>query len=151
MTVAKTPKASPSLSEQATTGKKVPQLVRDQIGKLPDWLKVGGHQVRIKPFHDEDWSKKQCWGQYRAGSLELLINDECPSLGHLGTIFLHETQHAIWDAYKLEQLLVGTDDTEEMVVEVGSLGLWQVFRDNPWLLPWLLDCLRFDHNRAPLE
>lgn len=136
----------PGLALPGEGVKKTKLLVSAQIDKLPDWIKVGGNTIRIQRFHTEDFAKKSCWGHYRASDQVLLVNDESPSLNHLGSTLLHEVQHAIWDAYRIEALTVGAEDTEEVIVDVGSLGLWQVARDNPWFLPWIQDCLRFDHN-----
>lgn len=146
--------AAASTSSLAPASPRTKLLVRAQIDKLPDWLMVGGFTVRISRFHDADFSKRSCWGHYRHYDRAILISDDCTSLGHLGNTFLHEVLHAIWDVSKVQTLVAAIEDAdelEEMTVDVASLGLWQVYRDNPWFLPWVADCLRFDHNRPALE
>lgn len=96
-------------------------------------------RVRIGPFDFKIvlWSPAESHndGNYGCFSSQLATIHMCaifPTPQKAVDTFLHECLHAIYWAYDIHP----TDD-QEREVSMYATGLTALFRDNPWLAPWI--------------
>lgn len=119
-----------------------PGLVAEALSKLPERIHIGAYPMKLQVIPSRSQHKHVVWGQFESDTQTIWLNDEFPSLTFMAMIFIHELLHAVWWA----QGISDQDDKEERVVTLLGTGLTQVFRDNPWLMPWIDDCYRFDRG-----
>jgi hypothetical protein len=116
-------------------------LVNAQLGKLlrHDGLVVGGYNVKLSGFPSEEGAGKDevSHGCNDERTLTLRLPRDLPSLDHLGVSFLRELHRAV-------SYVFGSDGSGAHEDETIVIGLWQVFCDNPWVLPWLSECQRYE-------
>ena len=95
--------------------------------KLPETIKIGAFDVKIKY-----WSELQeTHGQYFESDQTIyLAPSDCATTA--ADTLLHEIMHAIFAIY-----IIQPEDDEERTVTTLSLGLTQVFKDNPAVLTYI--------------
>jgi len=108
-------------------------------------IKIGYTTLSIKKqapqFHKDNMSDN--YGQYLSRENKIEIQPDLSNIDEANTL-LHEVLHAsVWVSSLSQsgQPLQQTDD-EEVVVNSLSNTLTQVFIDNKWLLPYLIEKLK---------
>lgn len=103
------------------------------IDRLHSGIKIGPHTVRIKVADELKAYGDTAWGTYDGASYVITLNKSLmTSKALVVETVLHELMHALWHHRALPNR-----PKEERVVGNLSLGLTQVFQDNPWLLEWI--------------
>ena len=96
--------------------------------KLPKWLKIGGHEVRVLyPHHfrqNSDLCGQADYGLNEIRVAELDLCGEKRSDSSIETTFLHEVIHWVGHVYHGEKSL------DEQLVCALAQGLHQVLKDN---------------------
>lgn len=101
--------------------------------KMPNQVKVGGHQISIKIAPRSDIKGS---ADYRCYTKAIRVADDmAPS--EVGTSVVHEILHAMWHSSGLYQSY--KPKTEEDIVKTLEPWLYQVMRDNPKLVRWIME------------
>ena len=110
-------------------------------------IKVGYSTITIKKqahqFHKDNMG--DTYGQYLSRENKIEIQPDLSNIDEVNTL-LHEVLHAsVWicSLSQSGQPLEQSKD-EELVVNSLSNNLTQVFIDNEWLLPYLIEKLKKD-------
>ena len=77
------------------------------------------------------------WGSCALHSFKINVQDSLPSSVKAADTFIHEVGHAVWWMMGLEDA-----DKQERIIGNMAMGWVMVYRDNPWLLGWIADCLK---------
>lgn len=109
----------------------------EAAARLPASIRVGPFDFEIVRMHHLEASSRGEWGSCALHSFKINIQDSLPSATKAADTFTHEVNHAIWWMMGLEEA-----DKQERIVGNMATGWTMVYRDNPWLLGWLADCLR---------
>lgn len=103
--------------------------VASALAELPRSIRVGPCDIKLVVAPDHSSS---AWGYYEAGKHQIVLFDSMCDTQKVVEVVIHETAHAIYDLYKMQD-----GDQEERVVATMSIGWVQVYRDNPWLTKWI--------------
>ena len=106
------------------------------IQKLPASIRVGAYDFAIEQWHATRVLNKQRWGECAVAEMYIGIQQDMPTRIKAADTLLHEISHAVWWAFGAQD-----DDKEERVVLLTATGWLCVYRDNPWLLDWLKECI----------
>lgn len=93
-------------------------------------LRVGGIDYRIKRRKRILWEDGELSGQIAYHKAEILLSKQNSKQYGVVTL-LHEATHAIFQAAGLEQ--------DERLVEVISMGLFSLLRNNPKLVKLIME------------
>lgn len=107
------------------------------INDLPTSIRVGLYDLAIEKWGIHQVTANRRWGEFSGTELMLRIQNDMPSPLKAADTFLHEVLHAIFWAYGVDDA-----DKEERIVGTVSTALAALFRDNPWLAPWIENCMR---------
>ena len=102
--------------------------------KAPKKIKIGGHSVDVAYFTSDDPGKE--FGHYRMSDNRIGILTGLHFDQERSTV-LHEVLHGICATYGCRPLL--TRELEEKVILIFEAGLFQVLRDNPKLIKYLME------------
>jgi hypothetical protein len=111
--------------------------VEEALDALPGSIRVGPFDYAIERMNPREAAARDVYGLCSNAEYKISISPMIGSAVKLVDTFLHEVGHAIYNYRHLED-----EDKQERVVGNFSVGFTAVFRDNPWLLTWLADCLR---------
>jgi hypothetical protein len=106
--------------------------VIDALADMPREVRVGAHDVSIRTF---DWREAQTIeadGYFERAKQEIGVFDGLVTATRVGEILMHEINHAICWAYRVDD-----DADEETFVGMMALAWSALYRDNPSFLPWL--------------
>lgn len=99
--------------------------------KIPDKLKIGGHEVKVIRTDDPVWTSPSQMGAANASRNIIKISKLYPESQQACTL-LHEILHTILDNLGHEYKKNDSSALHnERNVEAISQALFQVFRDNP--------------------
>ncbi len=104
--------------------------------KLPVNIRVGAWDFSIEKWHANRAAGARRWGECSCTEMRISIQQDMPNRAQAMHTFLHEVSHAVWWAFGVED-----EDKEERTVNLSSCGWVCVYRDNPWLLDWLKECV----------
>lgn len=102
-----------------------------------------GNKVKVGPFDFtiEEWPLLRGMSAQRYGecsTVEFVIRiDGSHGLIKLMDTLMHEINHAIWFTYDIQD-----GDKEERIVGMIATAWTQVYRDNPWLLSYFMECIK---------
>jgi len=96
--------------------------------KLPEKIRVGGFDIKIKEFDSYAAESRQVNGEFSSLDLTMRI-DVSMDIQKILDTFLHELFHAIYYVYGVKDV-----DNEERTVEGLATGTMQIYRDNPSFL-----------------
>lgn len=104
-------------------------MTAEYVDSLPDSIRVGPFDFNIvKADSIED---DTAWGTFHGCTLTIARHQLTKA--HAADTLMHELLHIIWDIYAL-----GDGEKEERAVHAISIGLTQVYRDNPWVFEWVM-------------
>ena len=106
------------------------------VERLPKFVRVGPFDYAIEHLPEIEVERHSRWGDCWPGQFVIRIAPSIPTAVKVADTFLHEVTHAIFAVMNIEE-----GDKQERVVAAIGTGLAQVYRDNPWLLSWLAECL----------
>lgn len=101
----------------------------------PSTIRVCGYDIVVKNMSREIADAEGCFGIYTHGKQEIKIDFSVSNERVIDTL-IHEINHAIWNIFGLDD-----EEDEEKSVNTLSLGLMQVFRDNPKLYKYIGEML----------
>jgi hypothetical protein len=101
--------------------------------KLPESLKIGPYTYRLEEWPHDEAADRERWGEccYKR---QVLRVDTSYSGDRILSILLHETLHAIFEAWTID--LERVKDSEDIVNPLAK-GLSAVLVDNPELVDWI--------------
>lgn len=111
---------------------------------LPSTVRIGPYDIKVSIVDatpDED-----DWGVYYDDQCLICLATGAPNGPFAVDSVLHEILHAV---YRMAKLAEG--DGEERVVSLVSVGLTQIFRDNPELLEWIKVVLSGSDEPGPVN
>ena len=120
--------------------KKTPNVVPVEVKGLPNTVKVGYRDIKIKyvrpDFKTDDMTES--YGEYRPRDGVILIQHDLCGQERCNTTW-HEILHAVVYVSGLNQANgpLKEDDAEELVVNQISNFMMGVYKDNPWILDML--------------
>ena len=101
--------------------------------ELPDTIRVGAFDFKLS-IKDAEWDKNSDkWGQFSADDQSIFIARSIVNSVRFIDTLLHEINHAIYWTHGIKD-----EDNEERIVGQFSSAWVQIYRDNPWLLKWLI-------------
>lgn len=111
----------------------------DWVNQLPDTIRIGHRDFKIKKMSPAWASDTSNSGEYCGAQEEIRVQVNMPSRHFAVEVVLHEISHAIFDCFGLDD----EDDAlkEERVIHAMGCGWTQVFRDNPELVEWINETL----------
>jgi hypothetical protein len=114
------------------------------MDNLPDTLRIGYQDITVKKgkFNDEE-----DFGSYDEEKAEIRINTE-KRLREVVNTVLHESLHAVWHVYGLRDRTGWKIEEEEYIVTLTAHALTAMFRDNPKLLVFLTESLKYAPDAA---
>ena len=98
--------------------------------KIPREVKIANHIFKIK-IDNKNMKANNKHGECSPSELTIRISDDY-NLSHIKETLLHEIMHGIWWAYNVHD-----KDDEERTVTTLTVGLSQVFNDNPKIMEFL--------------
>lgn len=109
---------------------------KDAVDALPSVVRVGAFDFDI-----EKWKRSKAEGAGRYGEcalqeLVIRVQEDFAHPTKAADTFIHELMHAIHWVYGMED-----GDKEERLVNMMSTAMVTAYRDNPWMLGWLADCV----------
>lgn len=108
---------------------------REAVEALPDQIRVGPFDIRIHKWTATQSQAQRCFGQFTSVELQVSIQLDMPSPQKAAHTLLHELNHAIYWTTNIHD-----KDEEERIVATYATALLQLFRDNPFILPWFQRC-----------
>lgn len=100
--------------------------------KLPKTLKIGPVTYKVKTEKDlRNSEDKQLYGQYRAGTGEIILDTKIPS-NRWRSVLLHEVLHGIWASQSLYKSKYA--EHEEEIVSLLTPMMLQFLQDNKELV-----------------
>src|SRR5258705_11539277 len=100
----------------------------------PTTVKVGPFDVKIVEFDKDDEDMKLCFGAFDPMSLKIYLRPDFATKMLEVETLIHEVLHSV---YWIQGIKHGPKNIEEHVVHNMSVGLTQVWRDNPNLISWI--------------
>ena len=106
--------------------------------KLPaNTIKIGYTRYDIQVWDKMTATSNEAYGEFYEKEQVIGIDGNQKG-GQLVNTLLHEIMHGIIFQYGLKDGLEPKGDVkEEQIVNATTNGLSAVFKDNPWLLPWM--------------
>ncbi|HWL80093.1 MAG TPA: hypothetical protein VNR89_04010 [Roseomonas sp.] len=98
-------------------------------------IRVGHRTISLRPMDPGEASDNGAIGLFRPGAGTISVDSSQPA-DVQAEVAIHETIHAIWDAYGLPPKV-----DEEEAATLLAKGLAQVIRDNPELMLTIQDAL----------
>lgn len=98
---------------------------------LPNKIKIANHIFKIIDWNSNEANSNNKFGEADMNNLIIKINTGF-SDSHTKETLLHEINHCIFWAYNMKE-----GDNEERIVTTISIGLSQVFNDNPKIYKFL--------------
>lgn len=95
----------------------------------PKRIRVAAFDIRVVSL---DPQNRHDHGTFDAARQEMALCGDFPTTVMECETLLHEVMHAIYWAYGIKQ-----GDDEERTVTAMTVGLMQVWRDNPKLIDWI--------------
>lgn len=117
--------------------KDAPLTGEQAVERLPASIRVGPFDYEIVKMTSRESSALRRWGEFSSLEAKIRISTNFPTPVKAVDTLLHEVGHAIWFAWGIEK-----GDDEERTVGNAATGWVSVYRDNPWLLDWLKECLK---------
>lgn len=118
-----------------------PQLFSDELlvkkmkiplnPPLPKSVKISGFDIELIMIGTAEADERAIYGLFSSKESNIRIYHNGNKWKTLDTV-IHELLHAVFWAYNIHD-----DDKEERTVSTVSVGLTQVFRDNPELVKWV--------------
>jgi hypothetical protein len=106
------------------------------VAKLPASIRVGPFDYAIERMTSNQSASMRRWGEFSSMESVIRVSTNFPTAVKAVDTLLHEVGHAIWFAWGIEK-----GDDEERVVGNAAMGWVTVYRNNPWLLGWIAECL----------
>lgn len=106
------------------------------VERLPSSIRVGVYDFTLEKWSANRAAGAQRWGEFSTCEMRISIQIDMPTRIKAADTLLHEVGHAVYWAFG-----VVDDDKEERIVNLASTGWLCVYRDNPWLLDWLKECV----------
>ena len=107
------------------------------VKRLPNKIKIGPHDYRIEVIHDLTAASRGEWGFNSAIELKISLQQTFPSPTRAAETFLHEVGHGVFNICH-----IGDGEKEEEII-TRTTKMWvAVYRDNPWLLDWIKECMQ---------
>lgn len=124
--------------DRSFSGRRELRLTGEQaVERLPHSIRVGPFDYVIEKMTSNQSGAMRRWGEFSSLEAKIRVSTNFPTAVKAADTLLHEVGHAIWFAWGIEK-----GDDEERVVGNAATGWVTVYRDNPWLLDWLKECLR---------
>ncbi len=108
---------------------------REAVEALPDSIRVGPFDFSLQKWTSQQSASQHCFGQFAVCEQRISIQLDMPSPQKAAHTLLHELGHALYWTSNFDDA-----DKEERIVATYAAGWLQVFRDNPFILPWLQRC-----------
>jgi len=107
------------------------------VGGLPSTIRIGPftYSINVWPLGDHESIGR--FGNCIPDALRINICSEMPSPHKAMEVFLHELTHAIMAILYIDEQRA---DSESIASGMG-IGFTMAFRDNPWLIPWIENCV----------
>ena len=118
----------------------------DLIAKLPPSIRIGPHDFRLEKLNCHAANVRGIWGECAIQEFTIRVQENIPRSIKAVDTLIHEINHAIWWAYKLDD-----EDKQERIVATMATGWTQVYRDNPWLIDWIREAIAPDHEASLLH
>lgn len=112
------------------------ERARAMVDRLPVSMRIGAFDISIERWTSMQTVSRQRYGEFAGSELRISIQHDMPSRLKAADTMLHELGHAIYWIFGIEDA-----DKEERIVNLASTGWLCVYRDNPWLLDWLKECV----------
>lgn len=122
----------------ASTGveRPAPMTGEQALIKLPTTIRVGPFDYALLRWTAIEASAAGRWGECSHRECAIRLSVTVPTAIQMADCLIHEVGHAIWFSWNIEE----KDETERVVTRMAT-GWISVYRDNPWLLGWLSECL----------
>jgi hypothetical protein len=127
----------PSVAGLYPLTRDAPLTGEQAVERLPTSIRIGPFDYKVDRLTDLEVSRLDRWGDCWPGQFVIRIAPSIPSAVKVADAMLHEIMHAMFNAFHVEN-----GDSQERIVTALGTGWTQVYRDNPWLLDWLKECLR---------
>ena len=109
--------------------------------ELPETIRVAAYDIKLE-LKDTEWSDNgNKWGSFSADDQAICITRTIVNPIRFADTLLHEINHTIYWAHGVKD-----EDNQERIVGQFSSAWVQIYRDNPWLLKWLIKWTA-DQNR----
>lgn len=105
--------------------------------KLPASVRIGPFDFTIELMSRHEATGRSRYGECAIVEQKIRVSEDFASPVKAADTFIHECLHGLWWTMSLED-----GDKQERIVCALSTALTILYRDNPWLLGWLADCLK---------
>lgn len=117
--------------------KKSPADPETPFPPLPSRLRIGAVDFDVELRSMLHAAAHMRRGEFSAEEQTIWVQEQFASSHCAAQTVVHEVLHALFYVQGIEQ-----GDSEERIVGALARGLVQVFRDNPGLVPWLVEAVR---------
>lgn len=107
------------------------------VERLPASIRIGPYEFEIEKMSSRTSASRARYGECNTQEQRIAVATDLASAAKAVDTFLHEALHGCWWVMSLEN-----GDTQERVVCSLAVAMTSLYRDNPWLLDWLKECLR---------
>lgn len=104
--------------------------------KLPTSIRISAYDFTIEKWNTNQVLANRRWGECSTAEMTMRFQQDMPTRVKALDTVLHEISHAVWWAFGVED-----EDKEERTVNLNASGWTCVYRDNPWLLDWIKECV----------